>query len=120
MLNTLNLRGKLFVLIFTVIIIPITIAVGVLYRRSVQGITSQISNVVINSLNFTIDYIESSLNTIIGMSELILSEESVIAAARTTLPMGAREIINTNIAIRRMIDLYIQRIKSANNSFGFD
>jgi two-component system sensor histidine kinase YesM len=97
-----------------------TFAVGVLYQRSVHEITNQISNIAGNSLNFTIDYIESSLKSIMEISGLILNEERIAAAARIKAPVPEREIIYNYVAIRERLNNYIQRIRSPNSSFGFD
>ena len=120
MLNNINFRVKLYFIIFIMVIIPMAMAVTVLYSRMVYEITSQVSTVVANSLNFTSEYIESSLNSIRRISALILSEESVESAANTTEPMTDKEIIDANISLRKIFYDYIQQIRISYSTFGFD
>jgi len=120
MLNNISFRIKLLIIILTMVIIPVTLVVSVLYRRLVYEITSQISNVVANSLNFTSEYIESSLNSVRRISALLLSEESVETAAYSLSTMTDEEIIDTNMSIRKHFYDYIQQIRISYSTFGFD
>ena len=120
MLNNVNFRIKLYISIFIMVIIPVTLVVSVLYQRLVYEITSQISKVVVNSLNFTSDYIESSLNSIRRISAPLLEQKAIVAAAGMVPPMTDREIIDTNITVRKLFYDYIQQIRILYSSFGFD
>ena len=119
-LNNISFRIKLFISIFIMVIIPVTMAVSVLYRRVVYEITSQVSNVVVNSLNFASDYIESSLSAIRRTSSLLLGEERLVEAAGFGSTMTDRDIIETNIAVRKLFYDYIQQIRISYSTFGFD
>ena len=120
MFNNISFRIKLYISIFIMVIVPVTVVVSVLYKRLVYEITSQISNVVVNSLNFTSDYIESSLNSVRIISAPLLKEKEIEAAANSVSPMTDREIIDTNIAIRKLFYDYIQQIRISNSTFSFD
>ena len=120
MLNNISFRVKLYISIFIMVIIPVTLAVSVLYKRVVYEITFQVSNVVVNSLNFACDYIESSLSTIRRTSSLLLMEEGLAEAAGFEGQMTDRDIIETNIAVRKLFNYYIQQIRISNSTFGFD
>ena len=111
---------KLYISIFIMVIIPVTMAVGVLYSRVVYEITAQVSNVVVNSLTFTSDYIESSLNAIRMTTSFLLSEDALAGAANFEGPMNDRDIIETNIAVRKLFYDYTQHIRISNSTFGFD
>jgi two-component system sensor histidine kinase YesM len=102
------------------VIIPVSLVVSVLYKRLIYEITSQISRVVVNSLNFTSEYVESSLDAIKRTSSLLLREESIVTASNTKPPMNDREIIDTNITIRKLFYDYILRIRTSNSTFNFD
>ena len=117
MLNKISFRIKLYISILIMVIIPVTLLGSILYRRLVYEITSQISRVVANSLNSISDYIESSLDTVRIISTLLLEEERIAAVARSPSPMTDRELLETNIMIRRLFFDYIRQI---NSSFGFD
>jgi two-component system sensor histidine kinase YesM len=54
------------------------------------------------------------------MSEQILKEETIATVARVEVPLSRKEITNINIAIRKVINVYIERTKTLNSSFGFD
>ena len=120
MLNNISFRVKLYISIFIMVIIPVTLVVSVLYQRLIFEITSQVSGVVANSLNFTSEYIETSLNAIQRTSRLLLGEETLETAARFPGPMTDREIIDTNISIRALLYYYTQQIRISNSTFGFD
>ena len=120
MFNNISFRVKLYISIFIMVIIPVTLVVSVLYRRLVYEITSQISSVVATSLNFTSEYIESSLNAVRRTSALLLGEEKMEAAANFDGPMTDREIIDTNISIRKLFYNYIQQLRISYSTFGFD
>jgi len=120
MLNNVSFRLKLYISIFIMVIIPVTLVVSVLYKRLVYEITSQISKVVVNSLNFTSDYIELSLNSLRRISAPFLEEKDIEAAANSVSPMTDREIIDTNIAIRKLFYDYSQQIRISYSGFGFD
>ncbi|MDR0721069.1 MAG: hypothetical protein LBF78_15670, partial [Treponema sp.] len=120
MVNEISFKVKLFILILIVIIVPITFTVGILYQRSEHITIMQISNVVVNSLNFTINYFESSLNFIVAMSEQILEEETIATIARIETHLSEREITNVNMTIRKALNVYVERTKVLNSSFGFD
>jgi two-component system sensor histidine kinase YesM len=110
----------LFLIIFITAVAPISFVAAVLYQRAVFEITSQISGVVVNTLNFTIDYIEPSLQNVINTSNLILSEEPLLSAAAMQRPMNYAEIIAFNKTAREILGLYVQRIRSLYSAFGFD
>jgi two-component system sensor histidine kinase YesM len=120
MINRISFKVKLFILILIVIIVPITFTIGILYQRSKHITIMQISNVVVNSLNFTINYFESSLNFIVAMSEQILEEETIATTARIETPLSGQEITTVNMAIRKSLNVYVERIKALSSSFGFD
>ena len=120
MLNNISFRVKLFIIIFIMVIIPVTLVVSLLYSRLVYEMTNQISTVVANSLNFTSEYIESSLNAIQRISDLLLEEDSLETAARYDEHMTDQEIIDFNISIRKLFYDYIQQIRISYSTFGFD
>jgi two-component system sensor histidine kinase YesM len=120
MLRNISFRYKLFLIIFITAVAPISFVAAVLYQRAVFEITSQISSVVVNTLNFTSDYIEPSLQNVINTSDLILSEETILSAAAMERPMSYAEIVAFNKAAREILTLYVQRIKSLYSTFGFD
>lgn len=119
-MNSISFRYRLFLIICIVAIVPITVMAGILYRRAVFEITSQITDVVVKTLNFSIEYIEPSLQTIIHTSELILREEKIGAAAEAEKSMPYNDIVEYNKSVREILSMYIERIKSINSTFGFD
>jgi len=120
MLNNINFRAKLYIIFFTIVIIPITVVVSVLYRRLVYEITNQISNIVATTLNFTSEYIETSLDTVRLISAPLIEEEELVAASRLVPTITDMEIIDINISIQKLLNEYINQIRRYNSSFGFE
>ena len=119
-MRAISFRYKLFLIIFIAAVVPISFVAGLLYRRAVFEINNQITGLVVNTLHFTIDYIEPSLESIIAAADLVLSEDRIISPARTEQPMSYGEIVDYNKAVREILTMYIRRIQSTNSTFGFD
>lgn len=115
-----SFRFKIFVIIFIAIIIPMILVSSILYKRSEQAITGQMSKVAISSINFAINNIDSSLDTVTGMSDLILTDNNLISTAKIKYNIRDDEKIQKYAVIRDLLSFFIARIKTQNMLAGID
>lgn len=115
-----SFRVKIFVVIFIAIIMPMILVSSILYKRSEQAITGQISKVVISSINFAVNNIDSSLESVTGMSTLIITDNNLISTAKIKHNMLDKEKNKKYATIRDLLSFFIARIKTQNMLAGID
>jgi two-component system, sensor histidine kinase YesM len=119
--KNMSFQLKMFIIIFTVVLIPVIIISVIFYESSKQAITNQTSKVVISSINFAITNIDSSLNNVTGMSKLILTDDKLIHAANEqTKFIDQEKKANTYSELLGLMQFFINRIKIQNVMEGID
>ncbi|MEW9700198.1 sensor histidine kinase [Paenibacillus sp. SI8] len=118
--QNISFRIKMFISMFIVILIPMIIVSALLYNRSSQSITDQTSKVVISSIDFAVNNIDSALDNVTGLSKLILTDNRLLTLAKQETRLTP-EVKNEKYA--GMLDLlrfFITRIKIQNVLEGTD
>ncbi len=118
--QNISFRTKMFMSMFSVILIPMIIVSALLYNRSAQSITDQTSNVVISSIDFAVNNMDTALDNVTGLSKLILTDNRLLTLAKQETRLSP-EAKNEKYA--EMLDLlrfFITRIKIQNVLEGTD
>lgn len=115
-----SFRVKIFVIIFAAILVPMILVSSVLFKRSEQAITEKTSEVVISSINFAINNIDSALDAVTGMSKLMLTDTRLISTAEKEYKFTEEEKVQKYGGIRDLLSFFITRIKTLNMLPGID
>lgn len=116
----ISFRLKLFIIIFIAIIMPMISVSSILYKRSEQAITEQISKVVISSIDFAINNIDTSLSAVNAMSDLMMTDSNLISTAKRQYSFLNDEKINEYAQMRDLLNFFIRRIRTQNLLEGID
>jgi len=115
-----SFRVKIFIILYIAILLP-TIMVGAIsYKRSELAITDQTSRVVTSSLNFAIQNIDSSLELVVGMSDLILKDSRFTSAVSVKHKFGEDEKIQKYAGVRELFSYILSMIEARNILEGMD
>ncbi|NOU88400.1 HAMP domain-containing protein [Paenibacillus sp. LMG 31460] len=120
MFRNISIRAKMFFVIFMVVLIPMIIVSGLLYKRSEQSITEQASKVVISSINFAVDNIDTALYNVTGMSQLLLTDNRLFALAKQELPLEPEVKYARYSGILDLLSFFKNRIKASNIMEGIE
>lgn len=115
-----SFRVKIFIIIFAAILVPMILVSSVLFKRSEQAITEKTSEVVISSINFVINNIDSALDAVTGMSKLMLTDTRLISTAEKEYKFTEEEKVQKYGGIRDLLSFFITRIKTLNMLPGID
>ncbi len=115
-----SFRVKIFIIIFAAILVPMILVSSVLFKRSEQAITEKTSEVVISSINFAINNIDSALDAVTGMSKLMLTDTRLISTAEKEYKFSEEEKVQKYGGIRDLLSFFITRIKTLNMLPGID
>lgn len=119
--NNMSIQVKMVIIIFTVIMIPVSIVGSILYVRSVQAITDQTTKVVISSINYAITNIDTSLENVTGMSKLILTDSNLKnVAMQSDLSFVQKNKSAVYLQILDLLSFFVARIEILNIMEGID
>ncbi|MBP1964941.1 cache domain-containing sensor histidine kinase [Paenibacillus aceris] len=118
--QNMSFRTKMFMSMTIVILIPMIIVSSLLYIRSAQSITDQTSKVVISSIDFAVNNIDSALDNVTGLSKLILTDSRLLTLAKqeTRLPLEVRN--EKYVGMLDLLNFFITRIRIQNVLEGTD
>ncbi|HHV98714.1 MAG TPA: sensor histidine kinase [Clostridiaceae bacterium] len=115
-----SFRVKIFIIIYIAILLPTVMVGTVLYKRSELAITDQTSRVVTSSLNFAIQNIDSSLELVVGMSDLILKDSRFTSAVSVKHKLEEKEKIQKYAGVRELFSYVLSMISARNILEGMD
>jgi len=118
--RNMSFQLKMFIIIFTVVLIPVVTVSFMLYDRSEKAITDQTSKVVISSISYAITTIDSSLDNLTGMSKLILTDQKLIRAANQRSAFSEEKKADIYRELLELMRFFITRIKIQNIIEGID
>lgn len=115
-LKNINLKLKMFTIIFIAILIPSITISTILYKKAENTIIKQASNTVINSLNYLVDNIDYSLVAINQISSVDVNDYNLISIINKDEDITLKRYSQ----IRQILDNSTNRIKNAHNLTGID
>lgn len=115
-----NFRVKIFIIMFIAIFLPMVSVGSIIYKRSEMAITEQTTKVVASSLGYVINNIDISMETIISMSNLLVSDMRItsVASKKTRFMEGQKTV--RYIEIRQLMDFLMSRARESYTLSGIE